>query len=325
LDILRTWLDRPEPAPEPCAEGEGEGEGEGGATAAQQNQNQNQVDDAVFFSSYIPRSLGEVYDPERDVDLLKSGQGDTLIYASLTGLDIHDNKAAIEEPEVEAVEPEVELAGKSKGKKGKGKKAKADVAENQADKPVIGEVSAEATTEPHEAAPTTQAPAEAPDAPAPAPTTPPPSLAPMPRSALAGTSPKKGMGVRWEDEEPAAEGDEEDDEEDDEEGEGEYERRSRGFRHVDKEDKKVSPERRGGGARRRGVERRRGSGVDGGCGEEGETTGRDNADFTLGPQKGAQGGNARKAENQNAKGDKGAVDQEEQWKVSLSLRSELAE
>jgi RIO kinase 1 len=44
-------------------------------------------DDAVFMSSYIPRNLGEVYDPERDVDLLNEGRGGQLIYAGLTGLD----------------------------------------------------------------------------------------------------------------------------------------------------------------------------------------------------------------------------------------------
>ncbi|GFZ50640.1 Serine/threonine-protein kinase rio1 [Saitozyma sp. JCM 24511] len=43
-------------------------------------------DDAVFMSSYIPRNLGEVYDPERDVDLLNEGRGGQLIYAGLAGL-----------------------------------------------------------------------------------------------------------------------------------------------------------------------------------------------------------------------------------------------
>ncbi|WWD18697.1 hypothetical protein CI109_103151 [Kwoniella shandongensis] len=46
----------------------------------------NQSDDAVFMSSYIPRTLADVYDPERDVDVLKRGDGDDLIYAGVTGL-----------------------------------------------------------------------------------------------------------------------------------------------------------------------------------------------------------------------------------------------
>jgi RIO kinase 1 len=43
-------------------------------------------DDAVFMSSYIPRSLAEVYDPERDVEVVKAGKGDQLIYAGIAGL-----------------------------------------------------------------------------------------------------------------------------------------------------------------------------------------------------------------------------------------------
>lgn len=45
------------------------------------------ADDAVFMASFIPHNLGEVFDPERDTDLLQSGQGDQLIYAGVTGLD----------------------------------------------------------------------------------------------------------------------------------------------------------------------------------------------------------------------------------------------
>ncbi|OCF40175.1 Atypical/RIO/RIO1 protein kinase [Kwoniella heveanensis CBS 569] len=50
----------------------------------------NEVDDKVFMSSYIPRTLAEVYDPERDVDVLKRGDGDDLIYAGVTGLKLAD-------------------------------------------------------------------------------------------------------------------------------------------------------------------------------------------------------------------------------------------
>ncbi|TYJ56478.1 hypothetical protein B9479_002881 [Cryptococcus floricola] len=46
----------------------------------------DKADDAVFMESYIPRTLAEVYDAERDVDVLKSGGGDDLIYAGITGL-----------------------------------------------------------------------------------------------------------------------------------------------------------------------------------------------------------------------------------------------
>jgi len=44
------------------------------------------VDDKVFMSSYIPRSLAEVYDPERDTAKLTSGGGADLIYSGVTGI-----------------------------------------------------------------------------------------------------------------------------------------------------------------------------------------------------------------------------------------------
>jgi RIO kinase 1 len=44
------------------------------------------VVDTIFMTSYIPRNLREVYDPERDVEMLKAGRGDELIYAGTTGL-----------------------------------------------------------------------------------------------------------------------------------------------------------------------------------------------------------------------------------------------
>ena len=44
------------------------------------------ADDAVFMASFIPRSLNEVYDPERDAEKVQAGQADELIYAGLTGL-----------------------------------------------------------------------------------------------------------------------------------------------------------------------------------------------------------------------------------------------
>ncbi|CAK9784590.1 RIO1-domain-containing protein [Cutaneotrichosporon oleaginosum] len=85
LDVLREWLERPEEKSE--------------AT---------EVDDAVFFSSYIPRTLGEVYDPERDIDILKSGKGDQLIYAGITQLDISGKGAEDEATPEEKAEDEAE-------------------------------------------------------------------------------------------------------------------------------------------------------------------------------------------------------------------------
>ncbi|KAI0057816.1 RIO1-domain-containing protein [Artomyces pyxidatus] len=43
-------------------------------------------EDSVFLQSYIPRSLNELYDPERDADALRRGARSTLIYADTIGL-----------------------------------------------------------------------------------------------------------------------------------------------------------------------------------------------------------------------------------------------
>ncbi|GMK53987.1 hypothetical protein CspeluHIS016_0105730 [Cutaneotrichosporon spelunceum] len=157
LDVLREWLDR-EPEEEKAEEDTDDVKAKA------------EVDDAVFFSSYIPRSLGEVYDPERDIDILKAGKGDTLIYAGITKLDINEGKAASEAP-VPSQEEEAEVA-----------------------------LEAEVTPEPEELDP-----------------------------AEGAADGRSGKSVRWADWEP---------EEDAEVEPAEFEKKSRGFRHEDKESKK---------------------------------------------------------------------------------------
>jgi RIO kinase 1 len=49
-------------------------------------ENGSQHEDSVFLQSFIPRTLNEVFDPERDVAKLKRGEGDGLIYAKTIGL-----------------------------------------------------------------------------------------------------------------------------------------------------------------------------------------------------------------------------------------------
>lgn len=44
-----------------------------------------EADDAVFRSVYIPQNLDQVYDIERDVEMVNAGQGKDLIYSSLIG------------------------------------------------------------------------------------------------------------------------------------------------------------------------------------------------------------------------------------------------
>jgi RIO kinase 1 len=56
---------------------------------------EDKVDEQVFRQAYIPRSLFDVVDPERDVGILSSGGKDELIYAKF--LDVQDLKSAITE------------------------------------------------------------------------------------------------------------------------------------------------------------------------------------------------------------------------------------
>lgn len=165
LDVLREWLDRPQ---EERTEEKGEAEAKA------------EVDDAVFFSSYIPRSLGEVYDPERDIDILKSGKGDTLIYAGIAKLDINDAKATGARGASEGVEPLSEAK-----------------AEEEEDIPQEAEVEESAEAEVEGAA----------------------------------SERRRSKSVRWADWEP---------EEDAEVDPADFDKKPRGFRHEDKDSKKVS-------------------------------------------------------------------------------------
>ncbi|KAI0632149.1 RIO1 family-domain-containing protein [Trametes polyzona] len=85
-DVLRRWMDTPE------TEGNGDaadedagavGEGNGAAAGAAGDKAH---EDEVFMRSYIPRTLNEVYDPERDVDVLTRGDGAALIYKDTIGI-----------------------------------------------------------------------------------------------------------------------------------------------------------------------------------------------------------------------------------------------
>ncbi|KAF8843292.1 RIO1-domain-containing protein [Paxillus ammoniavirescens] len=59
-------------------------------------------EDSVFLQSYIPRTLNEVYDPERDIDVLKGGEGRKLIYADTIGL-VDPSQPAVSEHHVHFV------------------------------------------------------------------------------------------------------------------------------------------------------------------------------------------------------------------------------
>jgi RIO kinase 1 len=84
--VLERWLSE-----EPEPEGEKGGD-EGPAFSQPETQKERaparseDQDDAVFLKSYIPRTLNDVYDPERDIARLQRGEGKDLIYGDLTGV-----------------------------------------------------------------------------------------------------------------------------------------------------------------------------------------------------------------------------------------------
>ncbi|GAA5881134.1 hypothetical protein JCM16303_004810 [Sporobolomyces ruberrimus] len=81
------------------------------ATSTKKNKKSNatESDEAVFAQSYIPRTLDDVYDPERDVQRVLRGEGEELIYADITGV------AKIREQEGREGGEEGEVRGESTG------------------------------------------------------------------------------------------------------------------------------------------------------------------------------------------------------------------
>jgi RIO kinase 1 len=78
------------------------------------SEDRDETDDAVFMSSFIPRNLGEVYDPERDVELVNAGRGDELIYSTLAKVATGAKKGVAASGPTEAVHEQrgMEEAGK---------------------------------------------------------------------------------------------------------------------------------------------------------------------------------------------------------------------
>lgn len=75
-ETLERWMNEPEP----------DETREKGATSSQNPPEMSRKqNDAVFMQAYIPRTLNEVFDPERDIDLLKS-KGEKLIYEDTIGI-----------------------------------------------------------------------------------------------------------------------------------------------------------------------------------------------------------------------------------------------
>ena len=68
------------------AQAERDGGEDVGEDAAHVNARSAVDEDSVFMRSYIPRTLNEVFDPERDVGALNRGEGEKLIYKDTIGI-----------------------------------------------------------------------------------------------------------------------------------------------------------------------------------------------------------------------------------------------
>jgi RIO kinase 1 len=76
----------------------------------QEKQDDAEVDERVFRQAYIPKSLFEVVDAERDVGIIQQGGKDDLIYAKF--LNVQETKPQHMEEAVKLVEGKAEEEGK---------------------------------------------------------------------------------------------------------------------------------------------------------------------------------------------------------------------
>ncbi|KAG9048323.1 protein kinase rio1 [Tulasnella sp. UAMH 9824] len=93
---LENWLSE-DPRPTPVSNQSGDNRPSRSDSAVDHDQ-----EDAVFRSSYIPRTLNEVVDPERDAEILRRGEGKSLIYDGVIGVAARPIKEAneVETPKV---------------------------------------------------------------------------------------------------------------------------------------------------------------------------------------------------------------------------------
>lgn len=99
-EVLKRWLETPLPD-DPSTETDGE----------RANGLDAQQEDSVFFKSYIPRTLNEVYDPERDLEAVKKG-GKT-IYSDTIGIVNTKSKATalrVEDEPIVGEKPKVHFS-----------------------------------------------------------------------------------------------------------------------------------------------------------------------------------------------------------------------
>ncbi|KAL2008486.1 hypothetical protein VTN00DRAFT_6680 [Thermoascus crustaceus] len=66
----------------------------------EEHEHETEVDTAVFRQQYIPQTLEQVYDVERDAEKLRAGEGDDLVYRDLLAVNKNKNKPAPAGPSV---------------------------------------------------------------------------------------------------------------------------------------------------------------------------------------------------------------------------------
>jgi len=116
-EVLKKWLDTP--PPDIISTGAG---GTGDVDGERMIELDAQQEDSIFLKSYIPRTLNEVYDPERDLEAVKKG-GKTIYSDTIgivnpkpeaTALRVKDEPIEGEKPRVH-FSTEVELEDESQG------------------------------------------------------------------------------------------------------------------------------------------------------------------------------------------------------------------
>ena len=91
-------------------------------------------EEEVFRQSYIPRSLNDLYDPERDVAAVKRGEGSKLIYADTIGLVEEDKKETTSSSKAVHFDGTVEDGSEEDGDEDEeGGSGEEDISENDTD------------------------------------------------------------------------------------------------------------------------------------------------------------------------------------------------
>ncbi|KAG6820716.1 hypothetical protein H0H93_012769 [Arthromyces matolae] len=94
-EVLKSWIEREEDD-DSALDNKEAGDAELNSSSAHE--------DRVFMQSFIPRTLNEVYDPERDAEKVARGEGDGLIYAKTIGV-IGDATGSLPEEKTESIHP----------------------------------------------------------------------------------------------------------------------------------------------------------------------------------------------------------------------------